>query len=51
VSHVLIGDGAYGQRGEVDLVGAAEVQQQIERARGVRRLPLLGLSLDAVVMA
>src|SRR3989441_2359939 len=32
VSQVLIGDGADGQRGEIDLVGAAEVQQQVERA-------------------
>src|SRR3989454_328156 len=32
VGHVLVGDGAYGQPRQVDLVGAAEVQQQVERA-------------------
>src|SRR4029079_7021244 len=32
VGQILVGDGADGQRGEIDLLGAAEVQQQAERA-------------------
>src|SRR5262249_57793484 len=31
VRQVLIGDAAHGQRGEVDLVGPAEMQEQVER--------------------
>ena len=33
VGQVLLGDRAHGQVGEVDLAGAAEVEQQVERAR------------------
>src|SRR5213593_4823698 len=44
VREVLIGDGAHGQRGEVDLVGAAEVQEQVERAfEGSDAKPELGV--------
>src|SRR5207249_5757234 len=45
VRQVLVGDRAHGQRGEVDLVGAAEMKQQVERAfEGADAKPELGVS-------
>src|SRR6266850_234720 len=44
VREILVGDRPHGQRGEVDLVGAAQVEQQIERTiEGSDAKPELGL--------